>query len=327
MAKAFPKTLQQAVVYFSDRDTCLQEMVKFRWPDGVVTCPTCGTEKVHFLPSRRLWECSQKHPKRQFSVKVGTIMEDSPIPLDKWLMGMWLLSNAKNGISSYELGKAIGITQKSAWFMLHRIRLAMHNDSRDKFTGHVEADETFIGGRARNMHADKRERFKGKKGRSTMSKVAVMGLLERHDERGASQVRAKVVPNTRRFALLSEIRHRVEQDGTTTLYTDAHTAYRKNWKWGPSIDFMHKVIDHAEAYAIGNVHTNGLENFWALVKRMLRGTYVSVEPFHLFRYLDEECFRFNTRRLKDHIRFALTAASAPGKRLTFKQLTASDATC
>ncbi|HXG90161.1 MAG TPA: IS1595 family transposase [Vicinamibacterales bacterium] len=162
-AKPFPRTLQQAIVYFSDPDTCLAEMVKFRWPDGVVTCPTCGNERVAFLRTRRIWECSQKHARRQFSVKVGTIMEDSPIALDKWLMAMWLLSNAKNGISSYELGRAIGVTQKTGWFMLHRIRLAMHDEGQDKFSGHVEADETFIGGKARNMHADKRERFKGMK--------------------------------------------------------------------------------------------------------------------------------------------------------------------
>ncbi|HXG89167.1 MAG TPA: IS1595 family transposase [Vicinamibacterales bacterium] len=166
------------------------------------------------------------------------------------------------------------------------------------------------------------------KGRSTASgKVAVMGLLERHPDGGQSRVIAKVVPNTRRYALQSTIRERVEMDGETTLYTDAHKAYLPSWQWGPSINYIHKVIDHAEAYAIGNVHTNGMENFWSLVKRMLKGTYVSVEPFHLFRYLDEECFRFNSRRVKDHIRFALTAASVVGKRLTFKQLTAADQTC
>jgi hypothetical protein len=191
---SLPKTLQQAVIYFSNPDVCLAEMVKFRWPDGVVKCPTCGGAKVSFLKSRRLWECAEKHPKRQFSVKVGTIMEDSAIGLDKWLVAMWLIANAKNGISSYELARSIGVTQKSAWFMLHRIRLAMHDDPRDKFSGHVEADETFIGGRARFMHKERRERVLGGRKAGSFGKMAVMGLLERHGKDGVSQVRTMVVP-------------------------------------------------------------------------------------------------------------------------------------
>ena len=325
VASTWPKTLQEAVVYFSNPETAHAEMVRFRWPDGIVRCPTCGSERVWFTAARRVWQCAEKHPQRQFSVKVGSIMEDSPLGIDKWLIAAWLITNAKNGISSYELGKAIGITQKSAWFMLHRIRLAMHDDSVDMFKGHIEADETFIGGKARNMHADKRERLKGKKGRSTAGKVAVMGLLERHSESGRSRVRTKIVPNTKRYALQSEIRARVELDGQSTLYTDAFKSYITNAQWRPSDLYIHKVIDHAEAYAKGNVHTNGLENFWSLVKRMLRGTYVSVEPFHLFRYLDEQCFRFNNRKMSDSARFAITAGSVFGKRLTFNQLTAADA--
>jgi transposase-like protein len=228
-AKSFPETLQQAVVYFVDADTCLAEMVKFRWPDGLVKCPRCDSEKVVFLPSRRIWECSQKHPRKQFSVKVGTIMEDSPLGLDKWLMAMWLLANAKNGISSYELGRAIGITQKSAWFMLHRIRLAMQGDDGGLLSGDVEVDETFIGGRARNMHAEKRERFKGMKGRSTKSnKVAVMGLLERNSPDGHSRVKTIVVENTKRWRLQSHVKGnvgfigpRLENPQQSTVYTDA----------------------------------------------------------------------------------------------------------
>jgi hypothetical protein len=180
-----------------------------------------------------VWQCAEgKHARRQFSIKVGSVMEDSPLGIDKWLVALWLLTNCKNGISSYELARHIGITQKSAWFMLHRIRLAMHDNSTDQFSGHIEADETLIGGKARNMHPDKRERFKGRKGRSTMGKVAVMGLLERHSEKGRSRVRARVVPNTRRFALMNEIRNRVKMDGEATLYTDAQESYEKTWKWG-----------------------------------------------------------------------------------------------
>lgn len=327
MGTATPTTLQQAVIYFSNPDVCLAEMVRFRWPDGVVKCPTCGSEKVSFIKARKVWECATKHPKRQFSVKVGTIMEDSAIGLDKWLIAMWLIANAKNGISSYELARAIGVTQKSAWFMLHRIRLAMHGDPADKLSGHVEADETFIGGKARNMSRSKQGRIL--KGRQTGStgKVAVMGLLERTRDDKASRVRTQIVPNVRRFPLQLEIRKHVKGDGATTLYTDALPSYRIPEKWGRADAYIHKVIDHGKAYVDGVVHTNGMENYWSLLKRTIKGTYVSVEPFHLFRYLDEQAFRFNLRKLTDFGRFAEAAKSVFGKRLTFAQLTAADTTC
>lgn len=312
-----PKTLQQAVLYFGNPDNCLREMIKFRWPDGVVTCPTCGSEKVSFLKSRRLWECAEKHPKRQFSAKVGTIMEDSAIGLDKWLVAMWLIANAKNGISSYELARAIGVTQKSAWFMLHRIRLAMQSNGGDKMGGEVEADETYVGGKVRNMHPARRERFKAQ-GRWA-GKVAVMGLLERHGKDGHSRVHTEVIKGTKRRELLGHIKDHVQLG--SNLMTDALPSYASLTHL-----YVHQFIDHMEAYAKGNVHTNGLENFWSLVKRAIKGTYVSVEPFHLFRYLDEQAFRFNTRKLSDAARFALTGASVFGKRLTFAQLTASNPT-
>jgi len=313
-----PKTLQQAIVYFSNPDTCLAEMVKFRWPDGTVKCPTCGSEKVSFLRSRRLWECSEKHAKRQFSVKVGTVMEDSAIGLDKWLVAMWLISNAKNGISSYELARSIGVTQKSAWFMLHRIRLAMQDETGGKIGGDVEVDETYIGGRARFMHKGRKKRIIS--GTGMAGKIAVMGLLARHGSDGHSTMRVAVVPNNRKAPLQGKVRQHVAAGAN--VYTDAHLSYE-----GLSRDYVHQVIDHAEAYVDGQVHTNGCENFWSLLKRALKGTYVSVEPFHLFRYLDEQAFRFNRRKLTDAARFALTAGAVFGKRLTFAQLTAADTTC
>ena len=314
----WPKTLQQAIVYFSDPATAFSEMVKFRWPDGVVKCPTCGSTAVYFTASRRIWQCKEKHAKRQFSVKIGSIMEDSPLGIDKWLVASWLITNAKNGISSYELGKAIGVTQKTAWFMLHRIRLAMQTEDGGKLSGHVEVDETYIGGKARFMHKAKRQRVI--KGTGGMGKVAVMGLLERHGERGHSTVRANVVRSIGKKLLQAAVRANVEKDAA--VFTDALASYE-----GLNEDYVHQVIDHAERYVDGQVHTNGLENFWSLLKRALKGTYVSVEPFHLFRYLDEQAFRFNTRKLSDAGRFAITASSAFGKRLTFAQLTAADATC
>lgn len=307
-----PQTLLEAVQHFADKDVALDFIVRLRWPDGV-TCLDCGAADPYFLKSRRVWKC--KGCKRQFSAKVGTIFEDSPISLSKWLPAMWLIANAKNGISSYELARAIGVTQKTAWFMLHRIRLAMQSDSFQKIDGEVEVDETFIGGRARFMHKDKRARVI--KGTGPMGKVAVMGLLARHGEDGVSRVRVKVVRGRRKHHLQSEVRSHVEAG--STVYSDALQSYS-----GLAAEYVHKVIDHAECYAVGQVHTNGLENFWSLLKRGIKGTYVSVEPFHLFRYLDEQAFRFNLRKVTDLDRFVTAAAAIVGKRLTYSDLTGQE---
>ncbi len=304
--EAEPTTLIEAIRYFSDPDVCLNFVASLRWPNGP-TCPTCGGQEITFMTSRRLWQCKGKHPKRQFSVKVGTIFEDSAVPLDKWLAVIWLVANAKNGISSYEVGRSVGVTQKTAWFILSRIRLAMQTGTFDKLIGHVEVDETYIGGKARNMNAKTRKgRYVGQGG---AGKVAVMGLLERHGE-----VRTKVLANTRKGTLQGEVRQQVESG--SEVYTDALRSYE-----GLRSDYVHKVVDHAEKYVDGVVHTNGLENFWSLLKRTLTGTYVSVEPFHLFRYLDEQAFRFNNRGMTDAGRFLAVAASVVGKRLTYQQLT------
>jgi transposase-like protein len=301
----FPKTLQEAIKYFSDADTCVTFMSMMRWPDGV-TCPHCEGKAVSYLSSRRMWKCMNKACHKQFSVKRGTIMEDSAIGLDKWLAAIWLIANAKNGISSYEIHRALGITQKSSWFLLHRIRLAMQTGTFEKLSGKVEVDETYIGGLARNMHRDKRKRLGGTGG---SGKVAVMGLLERD-----GKVRAKVLCDIKQETLQSEVRSNVESG--CELFTDAHRSYH-----GLKADYVHKVIDHAEKYVDGQIHTNGIENFWSLLKRGIKGTYVSVEPFHLFRYPDEQSFRFNTRKGKDADRFIQTVKQVAGKRLTYDELT------
>ena len=298
-----PQTLVDAIRYFSDPDVCFAFMVELRWPNGV-TCPTCGRQDVRFLEKRRMFECKGRHPRKQFSVKVGTIFEDSHISLDKWLCAIWLKANAKNGISSYELGRALGITQKSAWFMTHRINLAMQTGTFGKLSGEVEVDETYIGGKARNMHPGARRA----KGRGTVGKAVVMGLLERHGE-----VRTEVVPNIVRGTLHEKVREHVEPG--STIYTDELRSYG-----GLESEYAHLVINHAECYVKGNVHTNCMENFWSLLKRGIKGTYVSVEPFHLFRYLDEEAFRFNTRKDNDAGRFLRVVAALEGKRLQFKNL-------
>jgi transposase-like protein len=291
--------------------TCWNFLAEIRWPQGV-RCPVCGGQAVTFLKNQRRWKCRQAHERRQFSVKAGTIFEDSPIGLEKWLPAVWMIVNDKNGISSYEIARALGITQKSAWFMMHRIRLAMKRGGFDKLSGEVEVDETFIGGKARFMHAHKRAtKITGTGGKD---KSAVMGLLERHGPDGHSRVRVKHVANTRRATLAPEVRMHVEAGAN--VYTDALKSYD-----GLSDAYAHAVIDHAEAYVRGAVHTNGLENFWSLLKRAVKGTYVSVEPFHLFRYLDEEAYRFNTRKAKDRARFVDTLRAVVGKRVTYKSLT------
>jgi transposase-like protein len=311
-----PETLQAAIEFFADPDRCHQYMVEMRWPDGVVTCPICNEPNPRYLANQRRFECRKKHPKRQFSVKVGTIFEDSPIPLKSWLLATWQITNCKNGISSYELARAVGVTQKTAWFMNHRIRLAMQGNDGGHLDGHVEVDETYIGGRARNMNRGQRERqLKGHYFKNAWAgKVAVLGLLERHPEKGKSRVRTKPVENVRKHKLHAEIIENVE-DGAT-IYTDALKSYQRL-----DVYYQHKVIDHAEKYVDGQIHTNGLENYWSLLKRAIRGTYVSVEPFHLFRYLDEQAFRFNERSLSDAERFSIALRSIAGKRITFDALT------
>lgn len=309
-----PKTLQAAIIFFADPDNCLKYMVAKRWPNGVF-CPICGRSDVTFLAKQRKWQCKSKHDHRQFTVKVGTIFEDSPLGLDKWLTAMWMVANDKNGVSSYEIHRAIGVTQKTAWFMAHRIRLAMQEGSIMKIGGdgsEVEVDETFIGGKARNMHVDKRERrITGTGGKD---KTIVFGALER-----GGRVCAAVVADRKKTGLQAKVRAHVEAG--SALYSDALQSYD-----GLSQDYAHQVIDHAEKYVEGRVHTNGLENFWSLLKRGLAGTYVSVEPFHLFRYVDEQAFRYNNRATKtkgidDRKRFDMVASNIAGRRLTYAHLT------
>jgi transposase-like protein len=309
-----PKTLQEAIIYFANADNCLNYMVSKLWPAGVA-CPTCGRADVVFLANQRKWQCKSVHPKRQFSAKVGTIFEDSPLGLEKWLPAVWMLTNCKNGISSYELARALRVTQKTAWFMLHRIRLALQSGSFLKLGGDrgpVEVDETFVGGKLKNMHADKRMIYNKRGG--AIGKTIVMGFLERGRE-----VRAKVIPNVKRDTLQAEVMANV--DKKAKLYTDNAPAYD-----GLKARFVHEVVDHVQTYVRGQVHTNGIENFWSLLKRTLSGTYVAVEPFDLDRYLDEQVFRYNNRKdgkrvMTDSERFDLALSQVSGKRLTFAEVT------
>lgn len=308
-----PKTLQEAILHFADEDVCRDTVAKMRWPNGVA-CPRCGSLGVSWLEKQKRWQCKSRHTTRQFSVKVGTIFEDSPIPLTKWLPAIWLIGSAKNGISSYELGRSLALDQKSAWFVLHRVRLAMQEGGFDSFRGTVEVDESFIGGKARNMHFwERQEKIKGKRGGA--GKAAVMGILERHGPNGHSRVRTQVVPNTRRASLGPVIQVNVETG--STIYSDGKGSYDRL-----SEQYFHDAVNHdASEYVRDAVHTNGIENYWALLKRSLGGTYVSVEPFHLFRYLDEQAYRFNNRKASDAERFEGILANVTGRRLTYDELT------
>lgn len=308
-----PSTLQEAILYFANAENCRGFMAKLRWPDGKVTCPHCGSEDVAYLPNARVYKCYEKHERQKFSLKVGTIFEDSPIGLEKWLPIMWMVVNCKNGISSYEVHRAVKVTQKTAWFMLQRIRLAMQEEGGGMLGGEVEADETFIGGKARNMHAKQR---KAKiQGRGPEGKAIVAAVLER-----GGRVRAKVVDKRRKEQLQALVRENVTPG--SALFTDELKSYD-----GLSTDYEHQVINHAVQYVDEHVHTNGMENFWSLLKRSLKGTYVSVEPYHLFRYVDEQAFRFNTRKdadgeqITDGLRFKIAASQIIGKRLTYQELT------
>jgi transposase-like protein len=316
------KTLQGAIAYFSEPQQAFDAAVQFRWPGGNVTCPRCGEAKHSFIKTRRLWFCYVCQ--KQFTVKVGTIMEDSPLGLDKWMTALWLLANCKNGISSYELGKAIGVRQNSAWFMLHRIREAMKDDRSFKFGGEdggpVESDETFVGPNPYKMHRNRKNSLRQRRGQEMrgdnyLGKTIVFGVLDRE----LRQVRSKVIPNVKRETLQNEILKNVHYG--SKVYTDAAVGYDHFSK-----AFVHEVVNHAVEYVKGQVHTQGLDNFWSLLKRTLRGTYVAVEPFHLDHYLDEQVFRYNNRATKDNPlndsdRFAYLMSKVAGKRLTYAQLT------
>jgi hypothetical protein len=312
------KTLQQAITHFADFENCRQFMEFMRWPDGVIKCPYCGATKLTWLAKEKVYFCYGDHKRKKFSLKVSTIFEDSPIGLEKWLPAFWLLCNCKNGISSYELAKDLGVTQKTAWFMLHRIRMAMESQSILRMGGTeggpVEVDETFIGGKPKNMHIKKRAKAQ-KFGQHT-EKAIVMGMLERNTR----QVRAKVIPNVQRDVLQTEILDQLMSG--SKVYTDA-------WKGYASLkekDFVHETVSHINEYVRGEVHTQGIENFWSLLKRSLSGTYVAVEPFHLSRYVNEQVFRYNNRATKDNPltdadRFTLAVSQIQGKRLTYAELT------
>lgn len=308
-----PKTLLEAARYFADRDTCEAYMRDIRWHGNKPVCPVCGSDNIGEVATRHLLRC--RSCRKQFSHKVGTIFEDSPLGLDKWFVAVWAIANCKNGISSHELGRAIGVTQRTAWFMLHRIRKAMELADGEKFDGPVEADTTYIGGKAENMH--KKVREKKIVGRGSVGKTAVHAIVQRDTKDALSKVRAEVVETEDAPALVGHIKRNVKLGAS--VYTDEATQY------GNLINaYAHEAIDHGLAYVRDQCHTNGCENFWSLFKRTLGGTYVSISPFHLFRYAVEQVFRFNYRGWTDGQRFRFVLSQVFGRRLTYRLLASID---
>jgi transposase-like protein len=315
-----PRTLQEAIVYFSDSDRTFEFASKLRWPDGKVFCPRCGSEKHYFIKTRKLWLC--RGCNKQFTLKVNSIFEDSPLGLDKWMIAFWMLVNCKNGVSSMEIHRTIGITQKSAWFMLQRLRLVLQEKSFVKLGGagsEVEVDETFIGGKARDMHKSKRRRLSDGVGmQGGHGNTVVIGALER-----GGKVKTRVIGDRKYPGVHRAVRDFVDTD--SQLMTDEFTGY-----YDLGSEYDHQFVNHLERYVDGQVHTNGIENFWSLLKRQLHGTYISVEPFHLFRYVDEQAFRYNTRKddygakISDAARFAEAMSRIDSHRLTYSQLTGKD---
>ena len=281
--------------------------MELRFPHGVA-CPRCGSLAVGWITTRRLIQC--KDCKKQSSLKVGTIFEDSPIGFDKWLPAMWMIGGDRNGISSHELGRAIGVTQKTAWFMLHRIRLAMQNKSIEKpFTERGRGRRNVRGRQGWltwNKYGNRRIQAHG----PATDKAVVFGMAQRGKP---SQVRAMVVPDYKQITLAPILFDNVAKG--SKLYTDALRSYR-----GLEPRFVHAFVDHMVEYVNGNVHTNTIENFWSCLKRTIHGTYICPKTFHMEAYVDEQAWRFNHREQPDGARLNAALEGVEGRRITYKQL-------
>ena len=277
-----PTTLLEAITYYADPDRAFETVKRMRWPDGVAVCPICGRNDVGFLANQGKWQCKSGHARRQFTIKTGTIFEDSPIGFDKWLPAMWMLGGDRNGTSSCELARKLGVTQKTAWFMFHRIRFAMKSRSLDMLKGDVEIDEAYVGGKATSTDINPETGYLMPTGPQE-NKTIVMGIVERN-----GRVRAAKVPNVQKKTLKPIIEKNVTPGAT--VYTDALSSYNDLGK-----QYDHYIINHSLEYVHGHIHTNTVENFWSCLKRTINGTYTFVSVEHLDRYLDEQMFRHNNK--------------------------------
>lgn len=312
------KTLQQAIQYFSNELVCVEFISKLKWgDDGRPFCPKCGSDNVIGLRTRPVFKCREKGCKKQFSIKTGTIFESSPLSLTKLLTGLWLVTNAKNGISSCEVARSLGMSQSSAWHLLHRCREAMRTGSiGKKLSGTIEADATYVGGKEKFKHKDKKlstplNPFGAHGG---AGKTVVLGMLER-----GGDVRAMVVKSEHSVPQIEAHLLRNVEEGSI-LSTDKHPTYSHVAIRNPS-HFDHQFVDHMVEYVKGDVHTNGLENFWTLFKRSIKGTYTQCAPFHVDRYLDEQVYRYNNRKLNDWQRFEKVVSQIFDRKLPLAVLT------
>jgi ISXO2-like transposase domain/Transposase zinc-ribbon domain len=297
-----PQSELEAVRYFADEERCIKFVAEQRWPNGVI-CPTCGRADVSYLKTQRRWQCKSAHSKRQFSVKTGTIFEDSPLGLNKWLPAIWKIVNSKNGVSSYEMASALQITQKSAWFLNHRIREALKVGHFEKLSGTVEGDETYVGGRHHQGHKHGFD-----------NKTAIVGLVEK--KKGSGRARAYVTKTADATNAVGFMKANVKAG--STIHTDESRIY-----YNVKRDYKHEVVNHGQReYARGDVSTNSIEGVWNLFKRSYKGTYTHMAPKYLSRYVDEHIYRYNNRQLGASERF-VGWFSTSGRRLAYSTLMAN----
>lgn len=307
-----PQSLLEAINYFSDDAKCVAFLERFLWEDGKPHCPKCGSDNVSKLNFRPAYRCRENGCKKSFSLKSVSIMNHSPLPITKWVPAIWFVINHKNGVSSCEVARALKITQKAAWHLCHRIRKVVSNGSFTKMTGVIEVDETFIGGKEKFKHGMKDKSLaQWKKAQQKHGgKTVVMGMVERGGE-----FRGKVVDSTRRVSLEPEVRANVAEG--STIYTDSLKSYQRL-----NDVYNHGWVDHSNnQYVKGEAHTNTMENFWSCFKRSIKGTYIQIASFHTDRYLDEQSFRYNYRKLNDAQRFEIAVGKIFGKKLPYSVLT------
>lgn len=296
-------SLFELLDYFNTEEKCIDYLAKVKW-NGGVECPYCANDKAYRLTTgRKNWKCSKC--RKQFSVRVGTMFEDSRISLRKWFVAIYLIAAHKKGISSHQLAKDIKVTQKTAWFMLSRIRTSFE-PTKEVFTNTVEIDESWYGGLEKNKHMNKRT--KGTQGRSAKTKTPILGILERD-----GKVYALPVADTKAKTIIPIIKEKIVKGGT--VYTDEWKSYRTL-----ATDYDHQFIKHsAHQYVDGAIHTNNIENFWSLLKRGINGIYHHVSDKHLAKYVNEYTFRYNNRKMTDGSKFDVCIANATQK-ITYKSL-------
>ena len=305
------KNLTDFHEYFNDEETCRKHLEAQRWPDGRIICPFCQSQRIYRFTDGKRFKCAEKTCNKKFTATVGTIYENSKIPLQKWFLALYIIGSHKKGISSLQLHRDLGITQKSAWFVLHRIREMLTEKAPALLTGTIQVDEAYIGGREANKHASKRA--KSQKGRADDVKTPVIGIVET-----GGKIAVSVTPWVNKKNVKALIEQNVQKG--STMVTDSYSMYAY---LGADNAFTHVIVNHSRGeYVKAGFHTNGVENFWSLLKRGIIGIYHQVSPKHLQRYCNEFSGRYNTRKVKDNERFNLLLGNSAG-RLKYDDLIAN----